>query len=66
MGPADAPPREISDGKISGDDISFTVRVNFGSEERKINYTGKVAGEEIKFKVEGPRTRAFTAKRATS
>ena len=58
--------REISDGKISGDDISFTVKVNFQGEERKINYTGKVVGSEIQFKIEGPRPREFTAKKVTS
>ena len=66
MGPAGAPAREISDGKITGDDIAFSVKINAGGEERKINYTGKVAGDEIKFKVDGPRAREFTAKRATS
>ncbi len=58
----------ISDGKISGDDISFTVTANFGGNEVKLIYTGKVAADEIKF----TRTREggnqpgqeFTAKRA--
>ncbi|HEY7543816.1 MAG TPA: hypothetical protein VID27_02990 [Blastocatellia bacterium] len=58
----------ISDGKISGDDISFTVVANFGGNEVKLLYKGKVAGDEIKF----TRTREggdqpgqeFTAKRA--
>jgi hypothetical protein len=39
----------ISDGKISGDDISFTVVRNFQGNEFKIHYKGKVAGDEIKF-----------------
>ena len=58
----------ISDGKIAGDDISFTVVANFGGNEVKMLYKGKVAGEEIKL----TRTREgsdrppaeFTAKRA--
>ena len=66
MGGQNAGPRELSDGKISGDDISFVVKVNFQGEERKINYTGKVSGSEIKFKVEGPRAREFTATKVTS
>jgi hypothetical protein len=59
---------QIADGKIAGDDISFTVTVNFGGNEIKLLYKGKVAGDEIKF----TRTREggnqpgqeFTAKRA--
>lgn len=39
----------ISDGKISGDTISFTTVVKFRDEERKITYTGTVAGDTIKF-----------------
>ena len=33
---------EIKDGKINGDDISFTVIRNFNGNEIKQNYTGKV------------------------
>jgi len=58
----------ISDGKISGDDISFTLKVSFQGNEIKFLYKGKVSGDEIKF----TRTREggdqppteFTAKRA--
>jgi hypothetical protein len=39
----------ISDGKVSGDDISFNVVLSFGGNEMKFNYAGKVAGDEIKF-----------------
>jgi hypothetical protein len=57
----------ISDGKIEGDNISFTVAVSFGGNDIKFLYKGKVAGDEIKF----TRTREgsdqppqeFTAKR---
>jgi hypothetical protein len=46
---------EISEGKISGDEISFIVVRNFQGEERKIQYKGKVAGDEIKLTVQfGP------------
>jgi hypothetical protein len=59
---------QISDGKINGDEISFTTTANFGGNEIKFLYKGKVAGDEIKF----TRTREggnqpgqeFTAKRA--
>ncbi len=57
----------ISDGKVSGDDISFSVTASFGGNQIKFLYKGKVAGDEIKF----TRTREggdqppqeFTAKR---
>jgi hypothetical protein len=38
----------ISDGKISGDEISFTVKLNFQGNEITLLYKGKVSGEEIK------------------
>ena len=58
----------ISDGKISGDEISFTVKLNFQGNEITFLYKGKVSGDEIKM----TRTRQggdqpgqeFTAKRA--
>ncbi len=60
----------ISDGKVSGDDISFSVKLNFGGNEIKMNYKGKVSGSEIKFTrtVEGRDAppQEFTAKRATT
>lgn len=37
----------IQNGKISGDDISFTAERPFGS----FSYAGKISGDEIKFKV---------------
>jgi hypothetical protein len=45
----------ITEGKISGDEISFVVVRNFGGEERKMQYKGKVSGDEIKMTVQfGP------------
>ena len=38
----------ISEGKINGDDISFVVKVDMMGNEMKINYKGKVSGDEIK------------------
>jgi hypothetical protein len=43
---------EISEGKVSGDDISFAVVRKMGEMEMKTLYKGKVAGDEIKFTVE--------------
>ncbi len=39
----------ISDGKVSGDDVSFTQSVMFGDNSFKFIYKGKVSGSEIKF-----------------
>jgi hypothetical protein len=44
---------QISDGKISGDTVSFSVTQDFGGNSVKQSFTGKVAGGEIKFKREG-------------
>lgn len=41
----------ITEGKISGDEISFVVVRNFRGEERKMQYKGKVSGDEIKLTV---------------
>jgi hypothetical protein len=53
---------DISDGKIKGDDISFTLTMG----EMRIVHTGKVSGDEIQFerKLEGgDRSQQFTAKK---
>lgn len=61
---------ELTDGKISGDDISFVVVRNMGGNDMKIVYKGKIAGSEIKFTrtMEGGQGNAqpveFTAKKA--
>src|SRR5712664_950350 len=44
----------INDGKVDGDNLSFTINVKFQDNEVKLTYTGKVAGDQIKFHVEGP------------
>ena len=38
----------ISDGKISGDEISFTLKLNFQGNEISFLYKGKLSGDEIK------------------
>ena len=40
---------EIKDGKIQDDDISFHVLREFGGNEMKVVWKGKVAGDEIRF-----------------
>ncbi|MFN3325193.1 MAG: hypothetical protein ACK5AZ_16990 [Bryobacteraceae bacterium] len=56
----------ISDGKINGDILSFTVTVERGGNTIKQTFTGHVSGDEIHMKREGGRgpARDFTAKRA--
>ena len=44
----------INDGKVEGDTVTFTIKVNLGGEEMNLNYKGKVSGDTIKFTVEGP------------
>ena len=57
---------QIADGKVSGDDISFSVTQEFGGNSVKQTFTGKTAGAEIKFKREGGQGEPiqFVAKRA--
>jgi hypothetical protein len=40
---------EITEGKAVGNDVSFVENVKFQDQEVRIEYTGKVAGDEIKF-----------------
>jgi hypothetical protein len=40
---------ELKDGKITGDDISFTEMLDFQGNQVAITYTGKVGADEIKF-----------------
>jgi opacity protein-like surface antigen len=39
---------EISDGKIKGDEVSFSVKMSFQGNDVKMNYKGKLVGEELK------------------
>ena len=52
---------QIQNGKVNGDEISFTAERPFGT----FTYTGKVTGNEIKFKVTfNDQSFEMTAKRA--
>ena len=55
----------ITEGKINKDEISFVEPLKFGDNELRIEYTGKVSGDEIKFhrKVGDVAEEDFTAKR---
>lgn len=58
---------KIEDGKVDGNDISFSVTRNMGGNDVKVQYKGVVSGEEIKFTVTaGERTFDLVAKRATT
>jgi len=55
----------ITEGKIDGDTITFVEALSFNGMDIKIEYTGKIAGDEIKFtrKVGDFGTEELTAKR---
>ena len=40
---------EIVNGTVKGDDISFVENIDFNGNKIEITYTGKIAGDEIKF-----------------
>jgi hypothetical protein len=39
----------ITDGKIEGDTVTFTITASIQGNELKLNYTGKIKGDEIVF-----------------
>lgn len=47
-------PVEISDGKVKGDEISFSVKREFNGNAIVTKYTGKVDGDKITGKIEMP------------
>jgi hypothetical protein len=44
----------ITDRKIDGDTLTFTIKVKFQGNDMTLNYTGKISGDAIKFKVQIP------------
>jgi len=57
----------ITDGKVNGDDITFTENLNYQGMQLMIPYKGKISGDEIKFTrtvAEGFDPETFVAKRA--
>lgn len=42
---------EFSEGKINGNEISFVVVRKLGEEERRIQYKGKISGDELKISI---------------
>ena len=57
---------QITEGKVTGDQITFVENLNFQDMLLKITYTGKISGDEIKFSrdVAGIATEELVAKRA--
>lgn len=54
----------ITDGKVDGDNISFTINGKFQGNEMKLQYKGKVSGDQIKLTVDfGGQTVEYTLKR---
>ncbi len=45
---------EIKDGKMTGDELSFSITRDFGGNSMTTKYTGKVSADSIKGKVVAP------------
>ena len=59
---------EIKDGKISGNDISFKVPLEFNGNSFVLIFKGTVSGDQIKFtrgREGAEQTQEFTAKKAS-
>lgn len=56
---------EITEGKINGDTITFVENLNYQGMQLRIEYTGKLTGDEIKFyrKIADVATEELVAKR---
>lgn len=61
---------EIANGKVDGSTITFSVVREFNGNKMTMKYTGTVAGDEIKFKVEREGSdrppQEFTAKKVNA
>ena len=65
------PPTEITDGKVDGNSVSFTVKREFNGNTMVQKFEGTVDGDTIKFKItrdtqNGPQTNEVTAKKSTT
>ena len=45
------PPSEITDGKVDGNNVSFTVKREFNGNTMVTKYEGTVSGDEMKLKI---------------
>src|SRR5207253_8703504 len=70
-GGADVPPSEITDGKVDGNMVSFSVTREFNGNKMVTKYEGTVSGDEMKLKItrdtqNGPQMNEVTAKKSTT
>lgn len=66
-----APPTEITNGKVEGDKVSFEVKREFNGNEMVTKYEGTVSGDEMKLKItrdtpNGPMSNDVTAKKSST
>ena len=54
-GGADVPPSDITDGKVEGNKVSFSVTREFNGNKITQEYKGTVAGSDLKLNVTGGR-----------
>ena len=58
---------QIEEGKVTGEEVSFSVTMNFNGNTRKQEYKGKIVGDQLQLKTgQGDRAREITAKKVTS
>jgi hypothetical protein len=65
------PPTEITDGKVDGSNVSFTVKREFNGNTMVQKFEGTVNGDEMKLKItrdgqNGPTTTDVVAKKSTT
>jgi hypothetical protein len=65
------PPSEITDGKVDGNNISFSVKREMNGNTMVSKYEGTLDGDNLKLKItrdtqNGPQTNEVTAKRGTT
>jgi hypothetical protein len=70
-GGQEAPPIQITNGKVDGDKVSFDVVREFQGNTMTTKYEGTLSGDELKLKItrdtpNGPMTNEITAKRSTT
>lgn len=70
-GDTSRPPTEITDGKVDGNKVSFTVKREFNGNTMVQKFEGTVDGDAMKLKItrdtqDGPTTSEVTAKRGTT
>ena len=54
----------ITDGKVEGDTVTFSITADFNGQSMKIAYSGKISGNEIKMKSDaGGNSFEWTAKK---